>query len=272
MQKLSSHKTIYIVQSHNEVLEAWEQHPGCNVFSLDYHTDTREAFHNYSYWRTDSEIKAGRCRDPEKRILELKEEKLSAYLDRKTNIGQINENLKHDEHLDFAVAADLVNLVFVLSTSRNENSSNGNVYLCHKGSYEGQRIMEYSPLCISSCSKKIHDDSCAVLRADHVLESPFLGEAIRRAESLSRTFFDDFILDIDCDYFNTERSLFPDNTERILMLMERARIITIALEPECVAICRCENSQLTSEVILRRLLSLAGVPRELQEFTGKSSI
>lgn len=250
-------KEIFIVQSHNQVLEAWEASPGLNVFSLDYHTDTKAAFHNYSYWRADSEMKSGRCGNHEERLHELTEEKVSQYLHGQININQVNDNLKHDEHLDFAVRTDMVNIVFVLTTNKNTSSSNPNVHIAEGSeAYGNQRIIEFSPLCVPGCSKKTHDNECLGLRADSSIEDSFLLDAISHAESFKSSFFENYILDIDCDYFNTEKSLHPENFEVFKKMIRNSRMITIALEPECVKICRHEGSGLTSEIILNRLLSL----------------
>lgn len=258
MKKIEiANKDIYIVDSHNQVLEAWEFSPGVNIFSLDYHTDTKGAFHNYSYWRADSEMKSGGCSNHYERMRELMDQKITQYLENKITIKQINDNLKHDEHIDFAVQTDLVDMVFVLSTSRNTESSNPNVYIADSPEkYEDQSIIEYSPLCIPVCNKEIHDADCMNVRAESLIEDSFLNKAISQAESFKTSFFENYILDIDCDYFNIEKSLYPENIEVFKRLIRNSRIVSIALEPECVKICRLNGSGLTSEIILERLLSI----------------
>jgi UPF0489 domain len=258
MKKIKiANKDIYIVDSHNQVLEAWESSPGLNIFSLDYHTDTKAAFHNYSYWRADSEMKSGRCSNHDERMRELSDQKITQYLENKITIKQINDNLKHDEHIDFAVQTDMVDMVFVLSTNRNTKSSNSNVYIADSPEKnEDQSIIEFSPLCIPVCNKEIHDNDCRNLRAESLIEDIFLKDAISQAESFKSSFFENYILDIDCDYFNTEKCLYPDNIEVFKKLIRNSRMVTIALEPECVKICRHKGCGLTSEIIMDRLLSI----------------
>lgn len=252
-----ANKDIYIVDSHNQVLEAWESSPGLNVLSLDYHTDTKRAFNNYSYWRADSEMKSGRCSNHDERMRELSDQKIIQYMDNKITIKQINDNLRHDEHLDFAVQTDLVDMVFVLSTNRNAESSNTNVYIADSSEkYEDQRIIEFSPLCIPLCNKEIHDIDCRNLRAESLIEDIFLKDVISQAESFKKSFLKNYILDIDCDFFNTEKCLFPDNIEVFKELIRNSQMVTIALESECVKICRHKGCGLTSEIILDRLLSI----------------
>lgn len=250
-------KQVYIVRSHNQVLEAWEARPGLKVFSLDFHTDTREALGSYAYWRTDSEVRAGRCDDPEQRKRELRDEKIRAYLEGDATIRGINDNLKHDEHLDFAVRCDMIEKAFVLSKNSNPSSSNPNVHIAlGTEEFAGQRIIEYSPPCVPGCPESVHDDDCRRLLADASLEDTVLGDAVSTAESFDPFFFDGYILDIDCDYFNTEKSLRPEGAGVFRRLVRNAALITIALEPECVRICRLEDSFLESGRILEGLIAL----------------
>jgi hypothetical protein len=258
MEKVSVNgKNIYIVESHNQVLEAWETCKHLNVFSLDYHTDTKEAFHTYSYWRADSEIKSGEQRNFEVRKQELTEMKMSQYQKKQSTIKKINNNLRHDEHIDFAVKTNMVNTAFILSKNKNPRSSNPRVYLADGPEpYKNQRIIEYSPSCIPSCPKESHDEMCHRIRADYSLEDLVLQDAIDQAKFLIPSFFDNFILDIDCDYFNTKKSLYPEDFTCFKSLIRQSEFITIALEPECVKICRLRDSNLTSKIILEGLISL----------------
>ena len=252
-------KSVYIVESHNQVLEAWERASKPNVFSLDFHTDTREAFQNYSYWRADSEVKSGRCSDSAARNKELTDQKINQYLDKKITINQINDNLKHDEHLDFAVRTEMIDTAFILSVNSNTTSSNPNVYIPGGAEeYGDQRIIEFSPPCVPGCLKQVHDEACRTLRADNAVEDALLENAVSRAESYRPSFFSNYILDIDCDYFNTEKSLYPENTGLFKKLIRDSEFITIAMEPECVKICRHEGSSLDSDTILDRLMSIIG--------------
>jgi hypothetical protein len=215
MKKISvNKKTLYVVESHNQVLEAWESCTRQNVFSLDFHTDSREAFQNYSYWKADSEIKSGLYRDHEKRKKEIIDQKINQYLEKEITIKQINDNLKNDEHLDFSVRVDMIDTVFILSKNSNASSSNPNVYIIDgRNNYRNQRILEYSPPCIPGCEKSIHDEKCRYMRADSSLEDFVLDTAIARAKNFKSSFFENYILDIDCDFFNTEKSLYPENFE-----------------------------------------------------------
>ena len=255
MQTVSiNNKDIYIVKSHNQVLEAWEPGEKQNLFSLDFHTDTRSAFHNYAYWRAHSEVKAGKVSDHTVRKNELINEKIRMYRDNRMSLNQVNDNLKHDEHLDFAVRTEIIDTAFILASSTNQSSSNPNVHIVNSsGEYDNHRLIEFSSsLVVSSDSQKVYPEQMA----HRAIESEVLEEAFSVAESCKESFFDKFILDIDCDYFNTEKSLYPDNKESFEKLVRDSEFITIALEPECVDICCFEGQHLDSRKILKRLLSI----------------
>jgi len=249
-------KDVYIVENHNEVIEAWEKHQGLNVFSLDYHTDTRQAFHNFTYWKVKRETEAGICSNQEERIRELTEQKIDLYLNKELSAEQINYDLKHDEHLDFATRTQIINMAFVLSVNSNKTSSNPNVHIVQNHTeYKNQRLLEYSIPCIPGCLKDIHDENCRAVKADSALEDIVLKDAMAKAESYNPGFFDNFILDIDCDYLNTDKSLYPEAESIFHRLISKSHIISIAMEPACVRICRHKNSRLDSDIIIERLLS-----------------
>ncbi|MBN2625528.1 MAG: UPF0489 family protein [Spirochaetales bacterium] len=232
-------KDVYIVKSHNRVLEAWERIPPCNVFTLDYHTDTKKAFSTYAYWRADSEKKAGKCESRLERKKELVQEKLRGYLNNRLSIRTINDNLRHDEHIDFSVRTGIADRVFVLSHNRNEGSANPRVYQYHGDSdYEGEPIVEYP------------------LESEPGLTDRILSDAVEEARNLEEGFFDRYILDLDCDFFTTGESLESEFSEVFGELVSQAEMITIAKEPECVKICREEGSGLTGEIIKDRLLEM----------------
>ncbi len=256
-----NHKDIYIVESHNQVLKAWDSSRAQNVFSLDFHTDTRRAFHNYAWWRADTEVKKGLFDCHETRRQELADQKIEDYRAGRISIDQVNDNLRHDEHLDFAVRTGIADSVFILSRHRNRSSSNPNVYIAlGEEDFRGQPLIEYSPGSvpgIETDESRGSDDSETLKKlADHSIDDLLLEEALTRVEEYKRGFFDSFILDIDCDYFNTHGSLSPERSGIINSLVREADCITIALEPECVKICRHQGEDLDSALILDKLLAL----------------
>ena len=123
--------------------------------------------------------------------------------------------------------------------------------------YRGESLIEYSPECTPCCNLDEHGDPCTGRLADLSIESPFLEEAVLQAEHLKQGFFESYILDIDCDYFNTRRSLSPRQDGVFKKLVRESEFITVALEPECVKICRRPGEEdLVSGRILEELISL----------------
>ncbi len=244
------------MRSHNQVLEAWNRGARQNVFSLDYHTDTKKAFLDYAYWRADSEFKAGKVNNPIRRTNDLMEEKIHQFLNDAIDLDQVNDNLRHDEHLDFAVRTDLIEKAFVVAKNSNPASSNPNVYIFDgPGQYDDHRLIEYNtPL--FDCSGSQTPQECRMAMADSAIEAEVLSHAVSSAQMLAPDFFENYILDIDCDYFNTEKSLTPGDNGTFRQLVRESEFITIALEPECVGICLLEGNDLDSDSILESLLTL----------------
>lgn len=89
--------------------------------------------------------------------------------------------------------------------------------------------------------------------ADMALESTFLTgrldfiETITKSAGVPGLFEAPFILDIDLDYFNTRKSVQPDDHSIFHELIRRAQIITIAREPKCVTDLQKPGEKLTSE-------------------------
>jgi hypothetical protein len=62
-----------------------------------------------------------------------------------------------------------------------------------------------------------------------------------------------FVLDIDLDYFNTQRSISPGDTQVFHDLIHRAEAITIARETTCVESCQLEGEGLTSAFLEQKV-------------------
>ena len=90
-----SGQKIYIVEKHHEVLEAWEKYQGYNIITLDTHKDTQLCFTGKNLNR---------------------EQGINDYKNSNKSIAQIIENLKNDEHIDFATSSGMIisSRVFVL--------------------------------------------------------------------------------------------------------------------------------------------------------------
>ena len=68
---------------------------------------------------------------------------------------------------------------------------------------------------------------------------------------------ENYILDIDCDYFKTEKSLNPAKSEIFFELLCNAEMITISLETDWVRLLTFENpSVFTAEHIVGKLAEM----------------
>ncbi len=66
-------------------------------------------------------------------------------------------------------------------------------------------------------------------------------------------FENSFILDIDLDYFNSFKSIDPDNVSTFKKIAQQAGLVTIATEPGYVKSCAIDEG-LNSEYLLEKLL------------------
>jgi len=189
------------------------------------------------------------------------------------------QNLRHDEHIHAAILSDIIKFAFVIQL----NDSTGTVSVEHKKYIEDRfangpqwNNVEYPQppftydvpsngifviptLCLPRCDRMPHNDECQKELYDSVLEDYFLQEKIREGNEMA-TFAgienieeQNYILDIDLDYFHTEKSIMPDSATIFSRLVRNASAITIALEPSCVANLALEDESISSDYLLEKV-------------------
>jgi hypothetical protein len=255
---------ILIVEKHHQVLEAWEKHKGCDVITLDSHKDTMNCFRNYL------------GENPQV----TSEELINSYIDGNMNILDIIKNLKHDEHIDFAIRSNMINKVFAIAYVFDYKHENPAAF--HKGNigapqniYNNEPIIQYNN---ENYLNAIYDyennnypeeDKYTYIRK-HALSNEVLDDAINSFKDIDSNCLDNYILDIDLDYictiyaFDTDLTTFKD-------LIKNAKTITIAKESNCVKdvneIFKDELDKetednkyleeiLTAEIILEKILNI----------------
>lgn len=218
---------IYIVEKHHQILEAWEKYKGCDVITLDSHKDTKNCFNNYL------------GKNPQV----TSEELINSYIDGNMNILDIIKNLKHDEHIDFAIKSKMINKVFAIAYIFDDKSENSNAF--HKEDlgapqniYNDEPIIQYNN---RNYLNAIYDyennnypeeDKYTYIRK-HALSNEVLNDAINSFKAIDSNCLDNYILDIDLDYictiyaFDTDLTIFKN-------LISNAKGITIAKESNCV--------------------------------------
>lgn len=210
-------KSISVSDCHHEVLTHWSrikrEAPGRELFTLtlDHHTDVVEAFRGAGSVSPDGW---------------QSEELISAAV----------ENLKHDEHIDWAVKSGLIS---------------GAGVIAHVDS-----TLPASDKIIVRCDSRFPDEFTQLNfpekfrpLADRVLEDDFLAPQLE-GFPLER----DFILDIDCDNFFSRRSLAPENHRIFDSLIRKCCGVSISKESDYVRILQFPGEKLTGELIAEHLV------------------
>lgn len=212
-------KKIYIVENHHEVLKAWETEKKCNLISFDFHTDTVQAFRNMaaeSKWGTTHEY------NKNKTIQQCKNGKLP--------IEECIAILNHDEHISFAIEAGIIKKAYVFNFSSTDIPiwHNENIFTSHLECLKENCSLYKDVDVCNNCpqyNKHYNDAALDSALAPHIEKF--------KANGLDLT--KPYILDFDCDYFLTKKSLSFEQSDTIKELIKNAQIITIALERNCVS-------------------------------------
>lgn len=246
-----SGQKIYIVEKHHEVLEAWEKYQGYNIITLDTHKDTQLCF-------------TGKNLD--------REQGINDYKNSNKSIAQIIENLKNDEHIDFATRSGMISKVFTIthdvSSNKNENPNTCNKDGIEQNGYKEEPIIQYKN--VDYVNNNYPTEGTYTYTRIHALSDDFLSNAISFFKGIDSNCLDQYILDIDLDYICTMYAFDTDLTV-LKSLIKNAAAITIAKETHCVKTVnenfkaeledRTNNSRylkerITSEKILTRMLEV----------------
>jgi len=246
-----SGQKIYIVEKHHEVLEAWEKYQGYNIITLDTHKDTQLCFTGKNLNR---------------------EQGINDYKNSNKSIAQIIENLKNDEHIDFATRSGMISKVFTIthdvSSNKNENPNTCNKDGIEQNGYKEEPIIQYKN--VDYVNNNYPTEGTYTYTRIHALSDDFLSNAISFFKGIDSNCLDQYILDIDLDYICTMYAFDTDLTV-LKSLIKNAAAITIAKETHCVKTVnenfkaeledRTNNSRylkerITSKKILTRMLEV----------------
>ncbi|WP_343668596.1 UPF0489 family protein [Paraburkholderia heleia] len=241
-------KDVYIVKSHHHVLQSWAEirrslPAAPALLTLDHHTDTYEPFLRHRYHATHRTLGDDK-RDAMDALLPGMIAKLR--YDDETSVLEAIGKLYNDEHVRTAIMAGIVSRGFVVNLSDENHGEPGVIYLT-------------SSLCAIGCEKMPHDDDCVPVHSGQVLESVYLdhelGElnAMAQRDGVPPVEAEPYILDIDLDYFHSEKAIEPDDPATFYRLVQNAVAVTIATEPDYVKDCRIEGSKVTGKSLLARL-------------------
>ena len=241
-------KKIFTVSNHKEAISAWttigiENTNPPWLLSFDRHTDTHPAF-----LRDFSRVHPGVV-NPEAAALHRNSQISSIDRMNVDSVQRMVPLLHHDEQIDAALGSNIIKTAVIIS--HNEHQDTPSIHLPLDGSSEHQAIvLGYA---VGLCDRQKEEfDPLEMPYCDDILESWYLRGKLLALESfladIEMPNFEgsDYILDIDLDYFLTERSIAPADPECFHNLISGALAITIARESGMVLDGRMKGETITS--------------------------
>jgi len=279
-------KDVYIFESHSTALVPWGQirskrSNAPNLITLDYHTDTHEAFLlHYGKQFKGEYFSSGD--DAFEKLRELLLSKIDVLND--ASLCEAANKLRNDEHIDAAIGADIIDFAYVISydgqctQSREEikyyEENYGGVNFI-RTRFEGpQTPLPTRPYTYDVPESKIFvvDDSEGFeynknskvdqekQHYDFAIESPYLDRKLLIIDEMGlsagvkNVLAQDYILDIDLDYFKTRKSIEPRDKKTFYHLIKSAQAVTIAMEPYFVNEEKYPGEEIDPEFLLAALL------------------
>ena len=209
-------KKVSIVEDHHFALFPWAEAAAelpekPFILTLDHHTDTLKAFTHYH------EVNPGKSH---KVLYDWKDP---------FSLGGALEDMRHDEHFDFAVQNGIISSAAIFSHVNFATNVNPALQIVHFPPEEGAEEEYFS----------------------RVLESSFLERNLREI-SLRKP----YILDIDLDVFKGEKSVSPRDPERFFQLVRDAEEITISRERDWVRLLNMDYGKKDFAFFLENVLCL----------------
>mgnify|MGYP006423816123 CR=1 FL=1 len=238
---------IEVVDSHHKVLLAWSAYrktlnAAPQLITFDHHTDTSRPFRNYIH----QEMRSQNKELSEDQFLALQQDLLAKvnFNEPATIISAI-KNLSNDEHIVTAIESQIISSAFVIA--HNCENTDLNIYKQHK--------IICREIGFKQTQFGLNQDHDSVLNST-LIDSSLSGfNKILRLNNDPKILDNNYILDVDLDYFNTFKSIEPQDSASFLNLVKNAGLITIATEPDYVESCSIDK-MLNSEYLLKKLLSL----------------
>lgn len=253
-------KRVYLFENHAAALASWAAErrrlaAEPLLITLDTHTDTNPAFTHAIYYEAGTRQLPGDLHEKSTELCRAVD-----FAD-ETSIEKAVEDLSNDEQIDCAIKIGVLKAAFVISyraTVPTEPRDGGNDRL-----YDVPEnrifILPASEGFTPDASLSLDDDfrrHCDLAIEKHYLDRK-LEIAGWMAESLGVTDLleEPFILDIDLDYFQTDRSIDPANAATFHELIRRAAAITIAMETNYVEMEKLPGETVTSEILFDKIKS-----------------
>ncbi|OJJ23605.1 hypothetical protein BKI52_04380 [marine bacterium AO1-C] len=255
---------VFIIEKHHHVLEAWAKLYGTQptLITFDQHTDTREAFH-FLLFKLQLEKQSH---------LNKRKELCNAidYQSQKSILNAISK-LCHDEHIDTAIRSGLLNKAIAIISGNLTARSSERVFkvldkstddidiealsMMGRKTLELRKVRESQPV----TQKIFFYELPEVPPNNQVIESDHLKAALDKFEPYvpKSGWWDNFILDIDLDYFHTRKAIQPKDVSFFQELIRQAKMITIAREPKFVGFHKEEHDpNISVEFLEGKLLAI----------------
>lgn len=270
-------KTIYVFENHATAIYPWAlesaklQGAKPILLSLDYHTDTHQAFQNYMYYNANLFVGAeGDIRTSLCAAISLRD--FPSFMD-------TTSHLRNDEHIDAALRMGILDRAYIIQHHDRTGTLSIEQEQYFKAFDTVAHIMGLQHPPQPPFSYRLPDNKIFVAPSEYTFD---LSECVDGDAALERSFniaIDDknllhrlrclevmantssspwisnrkYILDIDLDYFLSTSSVCPGNSGVFRNLIKAASAITIAKETACVEMLRRE-SDLSPVYLLEKLL------------------
>lgn len=267
-----NNKEIFIFEHHHHAIVHWykisnslNKKPA--LLTFDYHTDTKLAFLQHNYKKLNG---------AEHSRLINEANLMTSSIDTMSDVVNVVDKLKNDEHIDFAIRAGIISHAYVISNNTSNpvkseelkkwEIENKNIIKIYTGQQATKPIKHTYSMPINSILEfdnehfsewNIYDER---ERANLAIDDKNLDYRLKKIKEVNNSIFwneydflDNFILDIDLDYFNTIESVKPKKLNLFYELIRKAKVITIAKESYFVNKCKLDD-KLTVAYLREELL------------------
>jgi len=262
-------KDVYTVDSHHHALLPWSiirsrLSSAPNLITLDHHTDSNPPFLGHIYFEYESQGEDF-DRDASMRTRLLKEVNWHNEDSVRTAISR----LRYDEQIHTATQTDIIHYAFVVQLSDYDGTrsiemdryeeDNPYTHLSqHK--YPSRPTPPFTYLPPESKTFIIPCDfECSVDQCNRVIESDRLNNQLQIANDMAQFVgiqkleSAKYILDIDLDYFHTNKAIDPDDPGVFHRLIRNAEAITIAIEECCALNLQIEGENISVQALLEKI-------------------
>lgn len=240
-------KQLFIVKDHHHVLIPWakvrQTNGKLNLITFDHHTDVHEAFLHHLYYHKHEDL--------DSLIVRID------FRNERTIIDAI-KNLRNDEHIDTAIRCGIINKAFSIAydgsfdkpesnerTAAFKNEETKLLIMLGQIPVPEAKTYPDSKIYVVGTSEYLDDENC--------ISDEFLLPILSKMKIMNKAdvMEDEYILDIDLDYFHSYKALERSDIDLFRSFLRRATAITIATEPDFAF------EGIKPEDILKKIISIS---------------